>query len=93
MFIVLFLNLFWDFEIYNKIDYLIKIIYFFCFDKLWNYRNKIVIIEKYVFGCFLYFGDLMFFFKIIVVIWFKFGKDIDLNILLFLILLNLLYEI
>lgn len=80
MFIVLFLYLFWDFEIYNNIDFLIKIIYFFCFDKLWNYRNKIVIIEKYVFGCFLYYGDLMYFFKIIVVIWFKFDKDIYLII-------------
>lgn len=80
MFIVLPLNLLWDFEIYNNTDPSIKTIYFLCFDKLWNYRNKIVIIEKYVFGCSLYLGDLTSFLKIIVVTWFKSGKDIDSNI-------------
>lgn len=76
MFIVLPLNLLWDFEIYNNTDPSIKTIYFLCFDKLWNYGNKIVIIEKYVFGCSLYLGDLTSFLKIIVVTWFKSDKDI-----------------
>lgn len=93
MFIVLPLNLLWDFEIYNNTDPSIKTIYFLCFDKLWNYRNKIVIIEKYVFGCSLYLGDLTSFLKIIVVTWFKSGKDIDSNISLSSISSNVLHEI
>lgn len=76
MFIVLPLNLLWDFEIYNKTDHSIKTIYFLCFDKFWNYRNKVVIIEKYFFGCSLYHEDLTSFLKIIVVTWFKSDKDI-----------------
>lgn len=93
MFIVLLLHLLWDFEIYNNTDPSIKTIYFLCFDKLWNYRNKIVIIEKYVFGCSLYLGDLTSFLRIIVVTWFKSGKDIDSNISLSSISSNLLHEI
>lgn len=93
MFIVLLLHLLWDFEIYNNTDPSIKTIYFLCFDKLWNYRNKIVIIEMYVFGCSLYRGDLTSFLRIIVVTWFKSGKDVDSNISLSSISSNLLHEI
>lgn len=57
MFIVLLLHLLWDFEIYNNTDPSIKTIYFLCFDKLWNYRNKIVIIES-MFLCVLYIAGI-----------------------------------